>query len=115
MAPRRVLVGPLPPLLSDLVQRLLAGTCEVTLSAATDGEGLVAAAVAADASVIVAVLGAETEGHALSRLASRQLQGVSLVALDGQGRSATRYVDGLSVTVAEDLSPLVLREIIESA
>lgn len=114
MAPRRVLVGPLPPLLSDLVQQLLAGTFEVTLSAATDAEGLVAAAAAADASVIVADLSAEVVSQALSQLAGRQLKGVAVVVLDAQGRSATRYVDGVALTVA-DLSPSVLREIIESA
>jgi hypothetical protein len=106
MAPPRVLVGPLPRLLCDLVRGLVGDPCVAT---ADDRTSLVEEAARLSADVVVAAIVPDAEAARTSSALSARRPGAALVNLDRRGRFAIRYVAGDVVARAEDLSPTELR------
>jgi hypothetical protein len=104
MGSPRILVGPLPRLLRDLVCRLAGVTC-VELA----DEPLLDAAERLRAEVVVTAIDRDAEAARTSSVLAARLPGVALVNLDRRGRFAVRYLAGDVVARAEDLSPSALR------
>jgi len=82
------------------------------MSSASNNDGLVAAAVAAHADVVIASIEPASALSEFSRSLSRQLRHSSVVSIDRRGSTATRYADGSLIDRTDDLSPAELRRLI---
>src|SRR5256885_14257129 len=110
MALPRILVGPLPRLLRDLVCGLANVSCaDVGEEALATLDTLVDAAVRVRADVVVAAIEHEADATRASSALAQRVPGAALVRIDARGRDGTRYVAGTVVLRADDLSPDSLR------
>ncbi|MBV6520248.1 MAG: hypothetical protein MNPFHGCM_00353 [Gemmatimonadaceae bacterium] len=111
MASRRVLVGPLPALLSGLVQQLRSDSVGLIGLLSSREADIVTVAVVDCADVMLTALDDTTPELSLSL--HRRLQHAAIVAIDARGHSAVRFVAGTAATRIDDLSPPGLRSLID--
>jgi len=113
MAPGHILIARLPPLLRDLVRRL-AGERAIESGPLPDASdaALIDAAVQAGVQVLVTAFARPEDAARASRLLNARLPSAALIDLDLRGRSATRFVAGVSEARVDALSPTSLRTLL---
>jgi hypothetical protein len=111
-----ILLGPLPPLLGELVSRLVEPSRVVpaTLGSAPRAlvDALLDAAVCASASLVIVALASDDDARRLSEALDAQVPGAAVVDLDARGRRAARWERGHVAIRLADPSPDALRALV---
>jgi len=114
MGSPRIVVGPLPRLLRELV----CGLASVTIDAAPPPDSIDALLDEAErrhADVVVASIAPEADAARTSSTLAARVPGAALVNLDARGVRAARYENGRLVARAVDLSADGLRTLLRGA
>ena len=107
-----IVIGPLPRLLGELVARLVS-TERVTLADdAHTTDALVAAAVHAGATHVIAALASPDAARRVSCALGTRLPGVALVTLATDGRRAESWRDGACERALDDVSASALQTLL---
>ena len=111
MVRSRIVLGPLPPLLADLVRQLLDDGTEVWDTTSADRDSLIDAAARHGANVVVVTANQNTAPNQYLALSSK-LPGIALATLDERGRTGARYSNGQLEWTCDELTPQALRRLL---
>jgi len=113
MGPPRIVVGPLPGLLRDLVCALASVTLDATAPDSLDA--LLDEAERRHADVVVASIAVDADAARASHVLAARVPGAALVNVDARGARAARYENGRIVATGADLSADGLRALLRGA